>query len=157
MHVLNPLQANRLGPARLQNIQELKVCTQESPVCPRMYPSESRAIQYQISYTASGILTTWTRIGKTVHTCLNMVQTCSDSFMKSWTCMYMYVHEHKYAYIVCSMYIHVHDFIRLYMHVHDFIYLYVHGTYMFMYVNRCMDIIQTRLYSFKTTLHFPSS
>ncbi len=57
------------------------------------------------------------------------------------------------------MYIHVHDFIKLYMHVHDFIYLYVHGTCTFMYVNRCMDIVQTRLYSFTlaTTLHLPSS
>ena len=47
---------------------------------------------------------------------------------------------------VCSMYIHVHDVI----------YLYVHGTYTFMNVNICMDTIQTRLYSFTTTLHFPS-
>jgi hypothetical protein len=69
--------------------------------------------------------------------------------------MYMYVHEHKYLYIVCSMYIHVHDFVRLYMHVHDVKYLYVPGTYMSMYVNRCMDIVQTRLYSLTTTLHFP--
>jgi hypothetical protein len=59
------------------------------------------------------------------------------------------------------MYIHVHwhDFrvVRLYMHVHDVIYLYVHDTYTSMYVNRCMDIVQTRLYSFTTTLHFQSS
>ncbi len=55
------------------------------------------------------------------------------------------------------MYIHVHDFVQLYMHVHDFIDLYVHGTYMFMYVNKCMDIVQTPLYSVTTTLHFPSS
>jgi hypothetical protein len=61
-------------------------------------------------------------------------------------------------YVVCTvMYIHVHDFVKLYMHVHDFIYLYVHGTYTFMYVDRCMDIVKTRLYSFTTTLHFPSS
>ncbi len=56
------------------------------------------------------------------------------------------------------MYIHVHDFVRfnrLYMHVHDFIHVYVHGTYTFMYVNRCMDMVQARLYSFTTILHFP--
>ena len=34
--------------------------------------------------------------------------------------------------------------------------LYVDGTYTFMNVNICMDIVQTRLYSFTTTLHFPS-
>ncbi len=55
------------------------------------------------------------------------------------------------------MYIHVHDFVRVYMHIHNVIYLYVHGKYTSMYVNICMDIVQTRLYSFTTTLHFPSS
>ena len=44
----------------------------------------------------------------------------------------------------------------MYRHVHDLIYLYVHGTYMFMHVKICMDTVQTRLYSFSTTLHFPS-
>ncbi len=44
----------------------------------------------------------------------------------------------------------------MYIHVHDFIYLYVHGTYMFMHVKICMDTVQTRLYSFSATLHFPS-
>ena len=39
---------------------------------------------------------------------------------------------------------------------HVIIYLYVHGTHTFMNVNLCMDIIQTRLYKFTTTLHFPS-
>ena len=44
----------------------------------------------------------------------------------------------------------------MYIHVHDVIYLYVSGTYTFMNVNICMDTVQTRLYSFTTTLHFPS-
>ncbi len=44
----------------------------------------------------------------------------------------------------------------MYIHVHDLIYLYVHGTYMFMHVKICMDRVQTRLYSFLSTLHFPS-
>ncbi len=44
----------------------------------------------------------------------------------------------------------------MYIHVHDLIYLYVNGTYMFMHVKICMDTVQTRLYSFSTTLHFPS-
>ncbi len=43
-----------------------------------------------------------------------------------------------------------------YIHVHELIYLYVDGTYTFMNVNICMDIVQTRQYSFTTTLHFPS-
>ncbi len=34
--------------------------------------------------------------------------------------------------------------------------MYVHSTYTFMNVNICMYIVQTRLYSFTTTLHFPS-
>ncbi len=41
--------------------------------------------------------------------------------------------------------------------VHELIYLYVHGTYNFMNVNICMDVVQTRLQSFTTTLHFPSA
>ena len=44
----------------------------------------------------------------------------------------------------------------MYIHVHDLIYLYVHGTYTFMHVNICMDTVQTCLYIFTTTLHFPS-
>ncbi len=44
----------------------------------------------------------------------------------------------------------------MYIHVHDLIYLYVHGTYTFMHVKIHMDTVQTRLYSFSTTLHFPS-
>ena len=38
----------------------------------------------------------------------------------------------------------------------ELIYLYVHCTYTFMNVNICVDMVQTRLYSFTTTLHFPS-
>ncbi len=48
--------------------------------------------------------------------------------------------------MVCSMYIHVHEFI----------YLYVHCTYTCIDVNICLDTVQTRLCSFTTTLHFPS-
>ena len=44
----------------------------------------------------------------------------------------------------------------MYIRVHDLIYLYVHGTYSFMNVKICMDTVQARLYSFSTTLHFPS-
>jgi hypothetical protein len=33
-------------------------------------------------------------------------------------------------------------------------YLCLHGTYTFMNVKICMDVAQTRLYSFTTTLHF---
>ena len=44
----------------------------------------------------------------------------------------------------------------MYIHFHDLIYLYVHGTYTFMNVNICMGTVQTRLYSFTNTLHFPS-
>jgi hypothetical protein len=45
----------------------------------------------------------------------------------------------------------------MYIHVHDLIYLNVHGTYMFMHFKICMDTVQTRLYSFSSSLHFPSS
>ncbi len=41
------------------------------------------------------------------------------------------------------------------IHVLKF-FLYVHSTYTVMNVNICMDVLQTRLYSFTTTLHFPS-
>ena len=57
--------------------------------------------------------------------------------------------------------VHTHSCINIfvctwYIHVHELIYLYVDGTYTFMNVNICMHIVQTRLYSFTTTLHFPS-
>ena len=58
------------------------------------------------------------------------------------------------------MYIHVHEitmFVRTwFIHVHALIALYVQGTYMFINVNVCMYMVQTRLYSITTTLHFPS-
>ncbi len=44
----------------------------------------------------------------------------------------------------------------MYIHVHECIHLYVHGTYKFMNVYIRMYILQTRLYSFTTTLHSPS-
>ena len=43
----------------------------------------------------------------------------------------------------------------MYIHVHDLIYLYVHGTYMFMHVKICMDMVLVQT-CFSTTLHFPS-
>ncbi len=46
--------------------------------------------------------------------------------------------------------------IMIYIRVHNLKYVYVHGTYTFMNVNICIDTVQTRLYSFTTTLHFPS-
>ena len=76
------------------------------------------------------------------------VCTCVCKFMDSWTCMYMVCTCTWYNAFVCTMYIHVHAFI----------YLYVHGTYKFMNADSCIDIVQTRPYSFTTTvtLHFPS-
>ncbi len=50
--------------------------------------------------------------------------------------------------MVCSMYIHVHDLIYLYVHITNFC--------MDVNIMICMDTVQTRLYSFTTTLHFPS-
>ncbi len=43
-----------------------------------------------------------------------------------------------------------------YIHVHALIALYVQGTYTFINANVCMYMVQTRLYSITTTLHFPS-
>jgi hypothetical protein len=84
---------------------------------------------------ASGILTTCTRIGKTVRTCLNIVQTCMYMFTILHTHMnvyvhgmYMYIHLYKCTYMcmnsnigiyivhtcswihifVCTWYIHIH-------------------------------------------------
>ncbi len=50
---------------------------------------------------ASGILYTWMKMGKTVHTCLNMVQTC----------LYMFMHVHK----IMQVYRHVHKYVEMYM------------------------------------------
>ena len=48
--------------------------------------------------------------------------------------------------LVCTMYIHVHECILM----------YVPGTYIYMDVYICMYTVQTRLFSFTSTLHFPS-
>ena len=54
------------------------------------------------------------------------------------------------------MYIHLYICLYMYIHVHELIYLYVHCTYTFMNINICMDMVQTCLYRFTTTLHIPS-
>ena len=64
----------------------------------------------------------------------------------------MYVHVHTTC---LYMYMYIYNCI-MYIHVYDLICLYVHGTYTFMNVNICMGTVQTRLYSFTNTLHFPS-
>ena len=43
-----------------------------------------------------------------------------------------------------------------YIHIHIYIYVYVICTYMFINKYICIYMVQTRLYSFTTTLHFPS-
>ncbi len=58
----------------------------------------------------------------------------------------MYIHVHEITMFVCTWYIHVHALIAL----------YVQGTDTFINVNVCMYMVQTRLYSFTITLHFPS-
>ncbi len=91
------------------------------------------------------------------------------------TDMYVHVHEIMNVYVhvctrlwiyvnVCNMYIHVHEITMFVctwcIHVYALIALYVtvQGTYTFIYVNVCTYMIlwQTRLYSFTTTIHFPS-
>jgi hypothetical protein len=57
----------------------------------------------------SGMLTTWTRNGKTEHTCLNMAQTCMYMFTKLHTRMNMYVY-------VMYMYIHLYKCTYMFMH-----------------------------------------
>ncbi len=44
----------------------------------------------------------------------------------------------------------------MYIHVYECKYMYVPGTHTFMTISICMYIVQTRLYRFTTTLHFPS-
>ena len=100
-------------------------------------------------YGTSGILTTWTRIGKTVHMCLNMVQTCMYMITMLHASMTMYVH-------VMYMYIHLNMVCNMYRHGHEFLYLYVHCIYTYIDVNTCLDSVLTLLCSFTTTLHFPS-
>jgi hypothetical protein len=61
------------------------------PVCTGMY--RYVPVHTILPDPASGILTTWTGLGKPVHTCLNMVQTC----------MYMFTHVHEST----NVYVHV--------------------------------------------------
>jgi hypothetical protein len=65
---------------------------------------------------SSGILPPWTGYGKTVYTCLNMVQTCTYMFMNLCTHMSMYVHVHTYLkmYVVCT-YKYMQSMICIYM------------------------------------------
>ncbi len=69
---------------------------------------------------ASGILTTWTRFGKTVHMCLNMVLTCTLMFLHLHTDMNMYVHGmYKYINICRCTYMFMHSYLCLYIvHTH---------------------------------------
>jgi hypothetical protein len=56
------------------------------------------------------------------------------------TCTYIYI-----WYVTCT-----------YMFMHSYICMYiVQSTYICMDVKTCLDIVQTRLCSFTTTLHFP--
>jgi hypothetical protein len=64
-------------------------------------------------------------------------------------------------YVSSYNYVHTRSCINIfvctrYIHVHALIYFYVHDTYTFMNVNISMHVVQTRLYSFTTTLHSPS-
>ncbi len=72
--------------------------------------------------STSGILTTWTRIGKTVHMslCLNMVQTCTYMLMHLHTNMNMYVH---------SMYMYINICRCTYMFMHSYLCLYIVHTH----------------------------
>jgi hypothetical protein len=70
----------------------------------------------------SGILYTWTRFGKMVHTRLYMVQT--------WTCMYIHPspcpgHVHTWTVTVTCIYMHI----CIYMHVlvHNMTSMYIHA------------------------------
>ena len=86
-----------------------------------------RAILFPYGHgRSSGILTTWTRMGKTVHTCLNMLQTCMYMFRLLHTNLNMYER-------VINMYIFIYR-------------LYVHGTYIFMNVYMCMYMVHTHAY-----------
>jgi hypothetical protein len=69
---------------------------------------------------ASGILYTWMKMGKTVHTCLNMVQTC----------LYMFMHVHK--------------FMNVHRHVHKYFEMYITCTYTFMIIYICIYMVHTR-------------
>ncbi len=60
------------------------------------------------SISASGILTTWTRIRKSVHTCLYHVQTCMYMYTSVCTRHERYVH---------SMYMYINNIIFTYMYM----------------------------------------
>ena len=72
---------------------------------------------------SSEILITWTRMGKTVRTLLNMVQTCLYMFTRLHTILNMYLHA-------MHMYINIDR-------------LYVACTYMFINTYICMYIVHT--------------
>jgi hypothetical protein len=67
-------------------------------------------ISYMISCSArsSGILTIWTRICKSVHKALYMVQTCMYRFIELCTYIEMYVHA-------MYMYMNIHICTYMYM------------------------------------------
>ncbi len=74
---------------------------------------------FRMFYT-SGILYTWMKMGKTVQTCLNMVQTCLYTLM------------------------HVHKFMNVYRHVYEYIEMYIACTYTFMIIYICIYMVHTR-------------
>ena len=81
--------------------------------------SKFNSVTWSLNH-ASGILYTWLKMGKTVHTCLNMVQTC----------LYMFMHVHK--------------IMNVYRHLHKYVEMYITCTYTFMIIYICIYIVHTR-------------
>ncbi len=67
------------------------------PISSRFNLAIGWALTWSLYTAPSGILPTWTGYCKTVHVCLNIVQTCIYMFMNAWTCIYMYVNVHGYT------------------------------------------------------------
>ena len=83
----------------------------ESVATASLFPGHvNRHGRQQPRQPPSGILTTWTRICKSVHTTLYMVQACMYMFMIFNNCIMMYhVCQLLYYSIVHTLYIHCTD------------------------------------------------
>ncbi len=105
------------GPSHCQSSGFLPGTTSYVYVRCRTYTLRHRTseVQCRVQHRTSGILTTWTRICKSVHRALYMVQTCMYMYMNLCTSIERYVHS-MYKYINKNIFTYMYMIFALSMY-----------------------------------------
>jgi hypothetical protein len=100
----------------------------------------------------------WAKRYIRVWTWYRHVCTCSDCFIKSWRCMYMYVLEHKYIQLVLNINIYKYLNINIYKHICSWFNIFVCKLYILCCVHTYLFVYVYMLIYVWTQyrLHFPS-